>query len=232
MVARIAVSVGACFFPLLGSAPACAQQITVQQPVFSNFSVATTVSVPDRGGALLGGVSSAGDFVSQRGPLGLGGRTRGSFRHHQNVTAHVYIHDFEAMDQYLLNQPTRSPTPAGELLTGNTRRAFETLIYRGQMVAPGASSTTVAETRKGAVMPPPGSAAQHAAPVGGGNSLLSGKTPDERAALYLQKGLDAVERGDVGVARIHFRMAARHGSEAAAEQLAALSGGNAVAVNR
>ena len=38
-----------------------AQRVTVQQPVIQVFSVDTVVSVPDRGTAFLGGVSTASE---------------------------------------------------------------------------------------------------------------------------------------------------------------------------
>ena len=54
-----------------------AQQIAVQQPVVSTNSVRTTVSVPDRGSALLGGVGSAQSGRSSYGPLRSGSSRSG-----------------------------------------------------------------------------------------------------------------------------------------------------------
>lgn len=229
MCVRVSLALACLAVAADGLSTARAQQITVQQPVFSNFSVATTVSVPDRGSALLGGVSSAGDFASQRGPLGLAGRSRGSFRNHQNVTAHVYIHDFEAMDRYLLSRPTGAGSATEELLGGRARRAYETLVDRGQIVSRGSTAAVLPGAES--VQPsPPGSSSRTASAVGNDRSILSGKGPPERAALYLQKGIDALDRGEVGVAKIHLRMSARHGSTEAAERLATIEAGAAGAM--
>ena len=81
--------------------PAWGQQ-AVQQPVVSSTSVGTTVSVPDRGSALLGGVSSAQSARSQYGPL-PSGTNRGFSRQATSITTNVYIHDLQAMDEAILN---------------------------------------------------------------------------------------------------------------------------------
>jgi hypothetical protein len=86
---------------LLASRPALAQQ-AVQLPVVSTTSVNTTVSVPDRGSAFLGGVSSAQSARSQYGPL-RSGTNRGMARRATSITTNVYIHDLQAMDEALLN---------------------------------------------------------------------------------------------------------------------------------
>lgn len=84
---------------------------TVQLPTFSFFSVGTTVSVPDRGSAYLGGIKRAATGRNEFGvPMlpfrpfkntGIGREVSASSVH---VTA--TIHDFEAMDEFLLSQPT------------------------------------------------------------------------------------------------------------------------------
>jgi hypothetical protein len=81
---------------------AAAQRITVQQPVIENFSVATTVSVPDRGSALLGGVGSARSSRSQYGPFPSVSAI-GLERQASTASVHAYIHDFEEMDAALLS---------------------------------------------------------------------------------------------------------------------------------
>lgn len=86
---------------LLGSRPAAAQQVTVQQPVVGVFQVNTTVSVPDRGSAFLGGVRSAASGRSSFGPF-RSGSSLGLQRDASTATAHVYIHDLHAMDEALL----------------------------------------------------------------------------------------------------------------------------------
>jgi hypothetical protein len=84
-------------------------QIAVQQPVIENFSVGTTVSVPDRGSALLGGVGSAASGRTMTGPL-RSGTSLGLPRQASTASVHVYIHDFEAMDAALLNSAEPAPS--------------------------------------------------------------------------------------------------------------------------
>lgn len=83
------------------SQTAFAQQITVQQPVIQNFSVRTSVSVPDRGAASLGGVSSAASSRSASGPF-RSGSSVGLSRESSSASAHVFIHDLRAMDEAIL----------------------------------------------------------------------------------------------------------------------------------
>ena len=83
-------------------------QQTVQQPVVSVTSVNTTVSVPDRGSAFLGGVSSAQSGRSQYGPLRSGSST-GLSRQSTSISTNVYIHDLQAMDEAILNSAPSNP---------------------------------------------------------------------------------------------------------------------------
>lgn len=88
-------------FMLLVGRTSFAQQV-IQQPMVATTGVSTTVSVPDRGSALLGGVSSAQSGRAQYGPLRSGTNT-GISRQATSMTTHVYIHDLQAMDEALLN---------------------------------------------------------------------------------------------------------------------------------
>ena len=86
-----------------------AQQV-IQQPVVATTAVNTTVSVPDRGSAFLGGVSSAQSGRAQYGPLRSGTNT-GISRQATSISTHVYIHDLQAMDEAILNSgPSESST--------------------------------------------------------------------------------------------------------------------------
>lgn len=82
-----------------------AQGLTVQQPVVGSFGANTTLSVPDRGRALVGSVNSAAMGRVTYGPLpsgsALGLQTRSS-----SLSASVFIHDLQAMDEALLSAPT------------------------------------------------------------------------------------------------------------------------------
>lgn len=87
----------------------CGQQIAVQQPVIQNFSVGTTVSVPDRGSAHLGSVGSAFSGRTTTGPF-RSGSSYGLERQSSSASVQVSIHDFEAMDAELLAAPTNAAT--------------------------------------------------------------------------------------------------------------------------
>lgn len=94
---------------------AVADAQVVQLPTFRQFSVGTTVVVPDRGAAYLGGVSRRRAASSSHGFPGLGPLSRNrSFGvetggSHASVTA--TIHDFAAMDRALLGT---APPPLSE----------------------------------------------------------------------------------------------------------------------
>lgn len=93
------------------------QPTTVQLPTISTFSVQTTVTVPDRGGAYLGGVSRSASHATQWGtPFlhGIGPTSRLSGNPtlaSRGVTGGLHlratIHDLQAMDQAILSQATR-----------------------------------------------------------------------------------------------------------------------------
>ena len=62
---------------MLGTASSARAQ-AVQLPTFNYFTVQTTVSVPDRGGAVLGGVNRASSGTTSRGFGPLRNRASGS----------------------------------------------------------------------------------------------------------------------------------------------------------
>ncbi|HAH45732.1 MAG TPA: hypothetical protein DCM07_12920 [Planctomycetaceae bacterium] len=83
-----------------------AQAVRSQQPIVQQFSTGTTLTVPDRGSALLGGVQSGASHFRQSGPF-RGGSSYGHSFQSATSNVSVYIHDFEAMDQMLLNSAPR-----------------------------------------------------------------------------------------------------------------------------
>ena len=88
---------------------AVAQAVVVQQPVVERFGVTTVVSVPDRGSALLGSVSSSALVGRGSGPFSLGTNLARQQRQSRQ-SVHVWVHDFQAMDAALLaaGRPTAS----------------------------------------------------------------------------------------------------------------------------
>lgn len=85
-----------------------AQDRVVQQPVVRQFRVGTSVSVPDRGRALLGGISQGATGTRRfGGPLRSGTNSGREFSN-SSQSVSVYIHDFDAMDTALLNAADES----------------------------------------------------------------------------------------------------------------------------
>jgi len=82
------------------------QDFIIQQPALQQFGVSTTVSIPDRGSAFLGGVSSSRTSTNQYGPF-RSGSSIGSGLSHSSVNTSVYIHDFQLMDKILLAEGKR-----------------------------------------------------------------------------------------------------------------------------
>jgi hypothetical protein len=194
-------------------------QLTIQQPVFGVNSVATTVSVPDRGRAFLGGVSRAGESRTSFGPLRSGTNT-GLFREHSGMSVTATIHDFDEMDRQLLSRASAGATakapfhvddPYQQLLARTQRRgqALTTsaadVPFRGTISPAGdvPRSVPVAEER------PPAPAPKFGADGG---------------ATFFELGRDAEDRGKPGVAKVHYRAAAKRGHADAQVRLAELEG--------
>lgn len=185
---------------------AVAQNLTVQQPVFGNFSVGTTVSVPDRGGAYIGGVSRAGSGRKSFGPL-RSGSSIGLFRDHSGVSTHVTIHDLGEMDRMILGQATeRHIAHDGRRLSGRAAQAYSSLLERY------ASSATRTDIRPTA-----------------GRGRSEANSGIAKADRSLRLGQAAEAKGKLSVARLHYRMAARHGSDEARLKLAELEGRSTIA---
>jgi hypothetical protein len=129
--------VAAVIVPLAWAVPASAQQLTVQQPVFRTFSATTTVSVPDRGAAYLGGVGRAADSRSRFGPL-PSGTNLGTAREHAGMNVGVWIHDFEEMDRRLLG--SSGVDRSRPVLSGYAAHSYRSLHARQS--TPGRPSVT------------------------------------------------------------------------------------------
>ena len=91
---------------------------TVQLPTFHQFSASTTVLVPDRGGASLGGARRSASGSNQFGAPGRrGNRASGSAVDAGGLSVSAQIHDFEAMDRVGVpplggdRQPPKGGTP-------------------------------------------------------------------------------------------------------------------------
>jgi len=221
-------------FAFGGSALAQQQATAVQLPTYSFFGLNTTVSVPDRGAAYLGGIKRAASGRNEFGVPMLGklpffgrpfaNRSIGMERSasHMHVTA--TIHDFEAMEEALLGQPVSGYASAGP--RGLTTPA----AALGHMVLPrdprqGQSwRLQVPEPVLGSNAPGTGLAGVQARPTPGPDGHLYD------AQGYFERGRAAEAKGKAGVARIYYQMAARRATGELKEQilsrLAALDSGD------
>jgi len=121
--ASILLSTGCLIGALLCASTATAQApTTVQLPTFHEFSVSTTVVVPDRGGMLLGGVSSSSQSSLSRGVPGaskipgagrlFGNRAIGRETSTSTASVHAWIHNLDELDAATLAAARRDGDPA------------------------------------------------------------------------------------------------------------------------
>ncbi len=219
---------------LLTADPVSGQNVTVQQPVVDTIRVGTTVIVPDRGAALLGGVNRAADFRSESGFGPFKSRSGiGSERSSQKIWATARIHDFDEMDRMIIDEATRSQPFGGAAMDGNAgayRRNFSgpvySDIYRGRMrnAAPQYRSTRYPGHQSVADRYQPYNEYQYRtepaiSPIGPAKQPNGGVLGQK----YFKLGQEAESRGLPGVAKLHYKLASKHGSTEAAERLQALS---------
>lgn len=185
-----------------------AQVIGIQQPVVGVHSVHTTVVVPDRGELFIGGIGHAATAHRHFGPFGAC-TCFGLERRYSGMSVRVRVHDLRAMDRAVLNRAKRRAVHArpGPELTGNAGHAYRSLLA-GHRKQPADTSRIGAPAR------------QRAADSGDGP--LAG-TDAERAARFEHLGRKAERAGKPGVARLHYRMAVKYGSEIARRELAELA---------
>lgn len=113
----------------------------VQLPSFSSFGVNTSVSVPDRGSASLGGIGRSSAGSTAFGPaFGPRNRASGSNLSASKTSASAAVHDFDALDRDTLAKAGRK---SAEASLANRRLAAARQSTAGQ-VPPG----SVAEARR------------------------------------------------------------------------------------
>lgn len=179
---------------------------TVQLPVIQVFSVNTTVSVPDGGGALLGGINRAGDSSVTRGlPLaskvpGLGrlttNRGLGTTRSAANMSVHATIIDHHELDQAVLAQ-------AAAMRSGRAVDSREVAVQQKADYI----TRNLARTEKPVAVEP-------ARPVPSVEEVrrqnaIAAADRNAEAEMYFAKGQAAEAAGKTVVARMHYQMAAR-----------------------
>ncbi len=201
----------------VSAAPATAQlNTTIQLPTFGYTTVVTTVSVPDSGGVLLGGVNS---YSAGRNQLGtpLVGRlpllglpfnnvATGSQHGATSLSVHATIHDFEAMDEALLAQAAASRAQRGVLAASPSARPY-------QLIGQDAAAPSIAEIH------------QRRLEREQAEAVAEREKMEELRDLWY-RARDAEEKGKPAVAKIFYRMISRDATgrvkEAALARLDAL----------
>ena len=195
---------------------------TVQLPSVQRLSISTTVSVPDRGQILLGGVKRANSSRKSNGVF-RPGSSIGLDRSWSGISAGVYIHDFAAMDAYLLgktgpNFPTqgmpipsmygpRLPAQSTGLRTSTSATQAQALVAARQADA---IRQRLAEQKQTLA------------------EIKQERRP--RAALAWMKMADsAAEKGQTEKARRYYERAKSYGATAAVAKLKLLSNPKTVA---
>jgi hypothetical protein len=175
---------------------------TVQLPTFSFTSVGTTVSVPDQGAAFLGGINRASSGQNEFGVPGLPfvpfrSRGMGQDRSASNMWVTATIHDFDAMDQALLN----SPSPSGV--------AAMSRASRGALAAFGHTEQPRAANLAGSWQPAPVALPALDLTAEQSRRVAQQQTRADDADSYFERGRQAEADGKPSVARIYYQMAAR-----------------------
>lgn len=132
-----------CSTALAQNAPAGA----VQLPTFGYSTAPTTVSVPDRGGIYMGGIkrSSSGRTESGAPLLPFKNRSIGNQTSATSFSAHAYIHDFEAMDEAILNSGPGVNSNGANIVNGNRTIPFR---YADTQPQPQRKTTNQVSVRK------------------------------------------------------------------------------------
>ena len=185
--------------------PAQGQRTTVQLPTFRQFSMTTTVVVPDRGSVHLGGVNSARTRTSSFGMPLFPGRHRGrsAATAASGVSVQAWIHDLEAMDRAILN----------EWAATSKSRSPQSQRNRVTLPKPPEQPTkTIGELKR----------MQRAADLAN----------QERAIADFQAAKRVQEQGKPKVARIYYQMALRRATGDLKNQIAHRLGSLAVGQRR
>jgi len=185
---------------------------TVQLPTFSFFTVQTTVSVPDRGGAFLGGINRGRDGRVARGFGPLQNAAIGGDRLASGASVHARIIDTDEIDRMLLAAAAkRAGTPVDPALA----KASAISKHVGVAVSGAAEHRPVGTALPGSV-----------AAIRAENASAAAERNAEAAAFFA-KAAAAEAEGKPAVAKIFYQMVVRRDSgplkQQAQARLAALA---------
>jgi len=151
----------------------------VQLPSFSSFGVNTSVSVPDRGSASLGGIGRSSTGSTAFGP---GNRGIGSNLSANNTSVGAAVHDFEALDRDTVAK-------AGRKSAAETNVAKRRLAAARQSSAGQVPTGSVADARR-----------QQAADAA---------AEQAEAAQNVKRARDSAAAGKANVAAMFYKQAAK-----------------------
>lgn len=190
----------------------------VQLPTYGQFGVSTTVSVPDQGSILLGGIRQGAEGSVSRGLPGLGPlfRNRASGRSIGNsqVVLSATIIDHQELDEAVLaaaRQLPRREVSAAELARQQRADFMTANITRGTV----SSLATIRESRETETTRTTNPSIEQVQQA----SQLAMERRAREARDYLQKGRQAEADRKLGVAKIYYQMAARRADEPLRQQL-------------
>ncbi len=224
-----------CLFVAWTATQTLAQQnITVQLPTFNVTTVQTTVSVPDRGTALLGGINRFSEGSVSRGvPMlnkvpvvsrlfGNRGIGRDVGASQMTITPRIIIQEEEELRQTgvsaeLLSQLGTSPSPhvPRPIAGADNAPADPVLAQKADFIARNIARHPAAESGE---RTPPGNPSVEQ--VRQQNEAARAQRTAE-AEEYFAKGQRAEAEGKGGVAKVWYQMAARRASGELQRQVAA-----------
>lgn len=204
-------------------------QLSVQQPVFQSTGGYFAVTVPDRGGIVLGGFSRAGEFRRSYGFPCFRRSLTGRFVERSTFSAHVWIHDLREMDRLVLEMAETDSDRSHTSTESISRDSGIAWSY----FEPRRGVTVESIPQRRSIVP---SGRRHVS-VGilqgssNGSVLSTTKQSVSRSDVQTERnraldparnyrlGLEAEESGKLTVAKLHYQTAAQYGSEQAARRL-------------
>jgi len=169
---------------------------TVQLPTFSFFTVQTTVSVPDGGGAYLGGIGRGSSGSTMRGIGPLKNRAIGSARAASGVSVSATIIDREEIDRAHL------ATAAANRIQAADPTAAKAAALTSAVGKSPAAPVARADADNSAHLP------DSVAAIRERNATASSIEANELAS-YFARARQAESDGKVAVAKVFYQMVAR-----------------------
>tara|TARA_R110002072_G_scaffold238769_3_gene396442 strand:- start:74451 stop:75170 length:720 start_codon:yes stop_codon:yes gene_type:complete len=211
----------------------CFGQLSVQQPVIQSTGGNFVVSVPDRGGILLGSISRVGETRKSYGLPFLRGSSVGRFSQHSSLSAHVWIHDLREMDRVILEMAETDPQGLPAETSAAARRAglawSDYRPRRGVSVDDRSPARvrllSSQESRFGVLASGRNSATgpERLLSEPQRNVSVEDRSPAIDPVRHYRLGVEAEESGKLSLAKLHYQAAAQYGSTEGARRLRELA---------